>query len=378
MGRDLVFIGAGHAHLTSLVNLPRYIGHGGHVTVISPEAHQYYSGMGPGLLSGIYRPQEARFNVKQLTESRGGTFIEDRVVSVEPESRVLTLAGGKTVSYDVACFGIGSEIAAGPIDTGYDNVFKAKPVLHLYEAHGRLVDAFKTREGAVKVVVIGGGPTGVEVSSNTWRIAGDTGGSVDITLISKGKILHRFPPGVRKKALKRMSKKGIKVEEDMPVKGNTGETFLLEDGRDVLFDFAFIATGTKPPDLFARSGIPIGTDGGMLVNEYLQSVRYPELFGGGDCITFKPKPLDRVGVYAVRENPVLLANLEAALTGEPLTAFVPQDVYLLIMNMGDGTGIFNRKSLTFGGSAAFKLKNYIDKKFMDQFQLSGELEEPVN
>jgi len=33
---------------------------GHRVTVIMPSSYQYYSGMGPGMLSGIYRPQEVR------------------------------------------------------------------------------------------------------------------------------------------------------------------------------------------------------------------------------------------------------------------------------------------------------------------------------
>ena len=111
-----------------------------------------------------------------------------------------------------------------------------------------------------------------------------------------------------------MNNKGITLEENAPVKGNTQEKFLLEDGREIPFDFAFVATGTKPADLFKESDIPTGEDGGLLVNEYLQSPQYPEIFGGGDCISFKPRPLDKVGVFAVRENPILLENLHAALS----------------------------------------------------------------
>ena len=57
----------------------------------------------------------------------------------------------------------------------------------------------------------------------------------------------------------------------------------------------------------------LGPDGGLRVNEYLQSVDHPEVFGGGDCIYFEDRPMDKVGVYAVRENPVLYHNLKAAL-----------------------------------------------------------------
>lgn len=377
MAKELIFIGAGHAHLTAITNLSRLLGRGGHVTVISPGEYQYYSGMGPGMFSGIYGPQEVRFNVKRLTESRGGKFLDDFVVSVDADKRQLTLNSGNTVNYDVACFGIGSEIDTGPVDASYENVYKAKPVEQLFKARCKIIDTLKETGKELKIAIVGGGATGVELSCNGWRIGQDLNKKLQITLITQGKILNRFSPGVRKKALKKMNKLGINVKEDLPVKSNTGKKLVLEDGSEVEFDFAFVTTGTRPPGLFTKSGLPTGEGGGLLVNKYLQSVRYPEIFGGGDCISFEPRTLDRVGVYAVRQNPILLDNLEAALASEPLTDFEPQATYLLILNMGDGTGIFNRKWLTFSGKFAFNLKNKIDKKFMDEFQVSGEPDDRV-
>lgn len=108
--------------------------------------------------------------------------------------------------------------------------------------------------------------------------------------------------------------------------------------------------------------------GGLLVNKYLQSTGSPDVFGGGDCIYFQDQPLDKVGVYAVRENPVLLHNLRARLRGEALESFDPGGDYLLIFNMGDGTGILRKKWFTFGGKLAFTIKDYIDRKFMEKFQ----------
>ncbi|MCP5046170.1 MAG: FAD-dependent oxidoreductase [bacterium] len=377
MSRHLVLVGAGHVHLSTLSRSSDFIEKGHRVTVINPLSYLYYSGMGPGMLSGVYQPQEIRFNVKRLTEERGGTFVEDSVVSIDPVNRSLLLGSGGTVNYDVVSFGIGSGIDTGPMDASYENVFKVKPVEKLFEARCRIIEAFKGGKERVCIIIIGGGASGVEMAANAWRIVRDMKGNADISLITAGKILSRFPLRVRKKALKQLAAFGIKLEEDTGVKGNTGTSVQLEGGRDMPFDFAFLTTGVKPPDVFVKSGIPAGEDGGLLVNRYLQSVRHPEIFGGGDCISFDPEPLEKVGVFAVRENPILLANLGAALEDAPLTPFNHKIKYLLILNMGDGTGIFHRRWLAFGGTVAFKLKNYIDKKFMDKFQLSGELEDRV-
>jgi NADH dehydrogenase FAD-containing subunit len=120
--------------------------------------------------------------------------------------------------------------------------------------------------------------------------------------------------------------------------------------------------------VFGDSGIETGPDGGLLVNRFLQHKQHPEIFGGGDCIYFEDSPLDKVGVYAVRQNPVLLHNLMASLEGGELKAFDPGGAYLLIFNLGDGTGIFHKWFIQFGGGLAFRIKDYIDRKFMRTFQ----------
>jgi len=106
----------------------------------------------------------------------------------------------------------------------------------------------------------------------------------------------------------------------------------------------------------------------MNVNTYLQSTEHPDIFGGGDCIYFEDQPLDKVGVYAVRENPILYHNLKAKLYGQALMPFDPGGDYLLIFNLGNGTGVLKKRWIEFGGKAAFTIKNYIDKKFMKKFQ----------
>ena len=102
---------------------------------------------------------------------------------------------------------------------------------------------------------------------------------------------------------------------------------------------------------------------------------YPEIFGGGDCISFQSHPLDRVGVHAVRQNPILYRNLLATLEGGRLQSFNPIDTYLLLFNLGDGRAIYWRKDRAWAGGLAFVFKNYLDKKFMRKFQVSGELRE---
>ncbi len=134
----------------------------------------------------------------------------------------------------------------------------------------------------------------------------------------------------------------------------------------------FVAVGIRPPRLFADSGLPVGPDGGLLVDKYLRCPEHPEIFGGGDCIHYAPQGgpqgLDKVGVYAVRQNPILKHNLMAALEGSEPQPFDPGGGYLLVYNLGDGSGVFWKGGWIFGGRLAFFIKDWIDRKFMRRFQ----------
>ena len=78
-------------------------------------------------------------------------------------------------------------------------------------------------------------------------------------------------------------------------------------------------------------------------------------------------------MYAVRQNPILLHNLLSTLNGHELQPFVPQKSILLALNLGDGTAIVHWHAMVWGGKLGFALKDYIDRKFMRLFQVSGEL-----
>lgn len=56
-------------------------------------------------------------------------------------------------------------------------------------------------------------------------------------------------------------------------------------------------------------------------------------------------------------------NLLAALDGAKPKPFRPQEHFLWIMNLGDGTGLAVRRDLWWHGRAAFKLKDWIDRRF---------------
>ena len=373
MSKHLVLVGGGHAHMTVLLNLHKYVRRGHRVTLIGPSSYHYYSGMGPGLLSGIYRPQDVRFHVKKMAEDRGGTFIQDTVTRIDPDQKALILRSGNKADYDVVSFNTGSYV---PIDTDSvrgGNIFTVKPIENLMKVRKMLKAGLGGK--TPRLIIVGGGAAALELTGNLWRLVQSLGTKAIVAVLGGRRFLSALPQKAQLYARKSLLTRKINIIEGANVSRLTDSHAILEDGREFAFDLALLAWGIRPSHLFRESGLPTGKDGGLLVNAYLQSVAYPQIFGGGDCISFAKQPLDKVGVYAVRQNPILFTNLEAALEGKDLEAFQPQETYLLIYNLGNNTGIFYRGKRVWKGRLIFHLKDHIDRRFMRKFQVSGEASE---
>ena len=373
MNKHLVLVGGGHAHMTVLKHLDRFGDKGHSVTLISPTTHHYYSGMGPGLLSGTYRPQDVRFHVKKMAEDRSATFVFGKVVRVDPENRLLETDTEEKVEYDIVSFNTGSQIPSENISKTAKNIFPVKPIENLLAARNAIMERINVED--LRLAVVGGGSAGIELAGNLRQLIIENDGSARITLFAGRRLLGSLPEKARKYAYQAMSDSQIAVIEGNRVKQINDGHLITSDGRKYSADCILLAWGIKPSRLFRDSEIPTDPAGGLLVNEYLQSVKYPEVFGGGDCIGFQQKPLDKVGVHAVSENPILYHNLSAAMEGGEMKPFVPRERYLLILNVGGSKGIYWSENWMWRGRLAFYLKDYLDRKFVREFQVSDEQNE---
>ena len=367
MGGHLVLVGGGHAHMVTLEKLRTFVEKGHRVTVIGPSDHHYYSGMGPGMLGKTYTPAEIRFATRHVVEKQGGTFIRDKVLQILAAEKQVMLGSGKTVGYDVISFNSGSYVPLLDLPEDAENVYSVKPIERLLEAQTQILEL--TSRAKIAIGILGGGPSSAEVAGNIWQLVRDAGGNIpQITIFAGRQFMSRFPENVRSKIHRLLTRRGLEINTNGYVQSAQPGMVVLDSGETHALDFIFMAIGVKPNPMFKKSGLSTGPDGGLRVNEFLQSVDHPEMFGGGDCIYFEKQPLDKVGVYAVRQNPVLYNNLMAALEGAPLQPFNPGGDYLLIFNLGGGTGVLRKRWLLLEGRTAYMVKDYIDRKFMKKFQ----------
>ena len=368
MKKQLLLIGGGHAHMVTLANLQIFIGKGFGVTVIQPSEYHYYSGMGPGMLGGTYAPDDIRFATRRLVEAKGGRFVLGRARRIDPEEQIVQVEGtNEEFPYDVLSCNAGSYVPREMIRGEDRNIFTAKPIEELLAAQQRIVEL--AAAGRMTLAVIGSGPSSIEIAGNIHQLCREREVVMPRIQLFCGRTFFSGRAGrLRRLARTILERKGIEILENGYVREIENGRIILENGKEYKADIIFPAVGVKPSPIFSNSGLPVGPDGGLRVNEYLQSVGYTNIFGGGDCIYFETEPLDKVGVYAVRQNAVLYGNLLAGLEDRPLSRFSPGGKYLLIYNLGDGDGILSKWSITFAGKIAFRIKDRIDRRFIKTFQ----------
>jgi len=332
------------------------------------------------MLGGTYEPQEIRFPLERIAAENGVAFVRDRAVRIDPDRRIVGLASGDEVGYDVLSVNTGSSIAPtvavdADVSGNGPRVLTAKPLSRMLEAR-RFVESHATT-APLRIVVVGGGAAALESAANLQRLvravaATERAAESRVTMIVGRAVLPGFPRRAERLAARAMSELGVEVRTADYVRRISRDGVVTRAGTEPA-DLVLLATGVVPSRLFADSGMPVGTDGSMAVNEYLQCLGYPSIFGAGDCIWYTPRPLPRAGVFAVRESPTLVHNVGAALDGDAtrLRRFSPGGGYLLLLNLGDGTALFTRTvlgaSFVYRGPTAWKLKDRIDRRFMNLF-----------
>ena len=365
----VVFAGGGHAQLYSLRRTRELVRDGLDVVLVNPDRYLYYSGMAPGLLSRTYHPEEARVDVGHLVEKGGGRFVESRVQQIRPKDGIVILEGGASVRYDAMSVCLGSGVPGRNLNTTKDYLIPVKPVENMESLRRKLLSPAEDGPSQErKVLIVGGGAAGCEVACNVRRLFEEHGIDERIVIAEAGDALLEPAPGRARREIEGfLSSRGVEVLLGSEVVRMDEGTARTGDGRTIEFDVAVLAVGTKPPEVFRRSELATGDDGGLWVNRYLQSISDPRIFGGGDSISFRGEALAKLGVFAIRQGPVLFHNIRAALSGEPMKQFRPQKLYLYVLNLGDGTGLAIYGPLAWRGAAAWKLKSYIDRKFVKEY-----------
>ena len=357
----LVLVGAGHAHLHLVREAGRLRASGLEMTLIAPPRFQY-SGLASGVLSGALEAEAAEIDVAALTAAFGVRHRPQPVTAIDRETRTLTLAGGATEPFDLLSLNVGS-VVFDPHDLADQaGVWPVKPLANLFALRSRLRVELAREAPSPRIVVAGGGLSALEIAASLCGLfeRAEQRPNVTVVALTYGGAL---PERARSRLLRSLTARGVRFHGGEVV-GREPDVCRLADGAVQPCDHLVLATGLNAPLLIADLALPRDVDGRLRILPTLQSIGDPSIFAVGDCAVVDGHVRPAAGVFGVRAAPVLLGNLVALGTGQPLEPYRPQSRWLAIMDLGDGRGLATRGGLWFLGRPALWLKRRLDLDFV--------------
>ena len=82
----------------------------------------------------------------------------------------------------------------------------------------------------------------------------------------------------------------------------------------------------------------------------------------------KDHPRPKAGVFAVRQGKPLFENLHRIINDKPLKSYIPQKNHLALIGTGNQEAIASWSKFGCQSPLLWKLKDYIDRQFMQQFE----------
>jgi len=170
---------------------------------------------------------------------------------------------------------------------------------------------------------------------------------------------------------------GVGLQLGQPVAAIEDGAVSLADGTALPCDAAILCTHAAAPEWLGDSGLMLDEAGFVRVGETLQSLSHGFVFAAGDAAAFVPRRLAKSGVFAVRQGPILAENLRRAATDRPLKPYRAQRRTLALITSGERHALASYGNLALGGDWVWRLKDWIDRRWMRKYQELPKMAEPA-
>ena len=352
---DLLLIGAGHAHLGVLRRWAMVERPPGRIALLSAGPVAWYSGMLPGLLAGRHNADDCQVELQALCRAAKVELIISPVEGLSAAQQQVQLGDGRTLEASWLSLNVGAQISVPPQQGDAMQLLAVKPFAEFLNQWQHC------QAKPTPLAILGGGAAGVELA---LALAGKV---PQLALFSAGHLLDGLSAGVRLRALGHLRQRGVDVREDCPV--SRIEDDRLISGNEPVWrgPRLLLASGAKAFAWPQHSGLGCDERGFVLIAPTLQSYTHPTLFAVGDCASLPGAR--KSGVYAVRQGPILAANLNAVLRGLPLKRYRPQPQSLALLATGDGGALMDWHGYSAGGRLFGRWKDYLDRGFIQRHRM---------
>ena len=290
-------------------------------------------------------PESIAYPVRAiLRKYRNIRFQMRNVEQVDVARRQITVDRGQVIPYDYLILSAGStnnyfgndDLAAHTF--GLKDLDEAERlrnrVLSAFERAARERDAAKRKE-LLTFVIVGGGPTGVELAGAFAELIRHVmrkdypmlkAGEAQVALVeATDKILTAFPENLQQSALRQLDRMGVDVRLNSPVETVNGREVIFKGGATLATDTVIWTAGIRGAKIGDTLGVKLGRGSRVPVEPTLNLADHPEVYVIGDMAsleTYKDgKPYPQVAQVAIQQGHRAAQNILAALKGAPLQPF---------------------------------------------------------
>jgi NADH dehydrogenase len=248
-----------------------------------------------GSLDGIDREAKT-ISLAPVTDEDGSALIEAHTIRYD----ILALAMG-SVSNDFGVPGVKEHCLYLDSRVQADR-FRTRLLNHCLRVSRAMMND-PTANEQVRVAIVGGGATGVELAAELYNAAGALRhyglevfdeSRLHVTLLEAGpRILPALPEKLAAAAKHELGVLGVQVRPDVQVVEARPRQLITKTGEVIEADLIVWAAGVKGADYLSGLGLETNPRNQILVTDTLQTTVDPSIFALGDCASYTAPGEDR-------------------------------------------------------------------------------------
>lgn len=360
------------------------------VTVIDRRNHHLFQPLLYQVAAAELSPADIAAPIRSiLRRQRNTEVLLGEAVTVDPGRKIVSLADGADIGYDWLVLAPGTrhsyyshpewEPLAPGLKTLEDAQEIRRRVLLAFELAEREPDP-ERRQALLTFVVVGGGPTGVELAGalaeiRRFALARDfrriDPREATVMLLEGGtRLLPMYPERLSERAKLDLRRKGVEVRLEMLVE-EIRPGMVRSRGWTIPTHTVVWAAGNQASPLLKSLGVPLDRFGRVEVEADCSVPGHPELFVMGDAAAFTHDPrhelLPGLCPVAIQQGKYAAEVIRADLAGKPRTPFRYWDKGQAAV-IGRGRGVCDIGVLQFGGFPAWVVWLFIHIFFLIGFR----------
>jgi NADH dehydrogenase FAD-containing subunit len=363
--KRLVLLGAGPAHLATLLQWTRDAFTTAEVTLVAPLEKQAFPAMVPGHLAGQFQAEELMLPVAELAQAAKVRWLVGSAAHLDAAQRTVTLADGRAIAYDALSIDTSGVQGRDAMPGAREHALWVRPVEPYLNFITQVFEISRERE--LDVVVVGGGATGVEMALaiqcrfDSLRAAH---GRSRVSLVAgRQGVLPRYGEAARRAALRALAKaKVVVVQEEAHT--ISSDHVHLRNGARLACDAAIMCTGIEPPAWLKPSGLGLTPAGFVATGPTFQSVSHANVFATGELARQPDAPIERSAGDAGRISKPLADNLRAFVAGGELVSPAASTWEVSFLTLGKRSAFASWGPYSARGAAVWWFKRRRDKTYV--------------